>query len=117
LSAKRESSIASAVALPPVPAITGTAAARVLDRDADDLAVLVDGDGRRFAGRADDADALRAFLDVPVDQAPQCVVVDAAVVAHRRDERDDAAGNGFHARGPESVDSSDPGPGVPGVSG
>ena len=72
-------------------------------------------DRRRFAGRADDADALRAFVDVPVDQAPQRVVVDAAVFVHRRDERDDAAGDGFHGRGPESVDSSDPGRVGPGA--
>ena len=92
-----------------MPAITGTRPADLLDGDADDLAMLVDRDGRRFAGRADDADALRAFGDLPVDQATQRGEVDAAVVLHRRDERDDAAGDGFHSRVPESDDSTDPG--------
>src|ERR1700712_5179442 len=68
----------------------------MLDGDADDLAVLLDADGGRLAGRADDADALRAFVDMPVDQATQRFDVDASVVVHGRDERDDAAGDGFH---------------------
>ena len=109
LSAKRDSSIASAVELAPVPAMIGTRPARLLDGDADDLAVLVDGHRRRLAGRADDGDALRAFADVPVDEAAQRGVVDRAVVLHRRDERDDAAGDGFHAGIPESIDSTEPG--------
>ena len=51
------SSIASAVELAPVPAMTGDAPARVLDRRLDQQAVLVDVDRGRFAGRADDDDA------------------------------------------------------------
>ena len=84
----------------------GHAALGLLDRDADDLAVLLDDDGRRFAGGADDADAVGAFGDVPVDQAAQGGVVDAAVFVHRRDERDDAASDRFHAVSSESDDFS-----------
>ena len=79
-----------------MPAITGTrpracsTATRMISQCSSTV------DRRRFAGRADDADAVGAFGDVPVDQAAQRVVVDAAVVVHRRDERDDAASNGFH---------------------
>ena len=74
-------------------------AGRVLDRDPDHLAMLLDAHRRRFAGGADDADALRALGDVPVDEATQRVEIDAAVFVHRRDERDDAAGDGFHGWG------------------
>ena len=44
------------------------AAARELDRRLDEQAVLVDVDGRRFAGRADDDDAGGAVRDVEIDQ-------------------------------------------------
>ena len=74
----------------------GHAALGLFDRDADDLAVLLDVDRRRFAGGADDADAVGAFGDVPVDQPAQGGIVDAAVVVHRRDQRDDAACNRCH---------------------
>ena len=69
----------------------GHAARRLFDRDADDLAMLLDVHGGRFARGADDAQAVRAFGNVPVDEPPQRGVVDAAVFVHRRDERDDAA--------------------------
>ena len=39
--------------------------------------MLLDAHRRRFAGRADRADALRAFGDVPVDEAAQRVEIDA----------------------------------------
>ena len=42
---------------------------RVLDREADQLLVFVEVDRGRFAGSADDDDALRALGDVPIDQA------------------------------------------------
>ena len=71
--------------------------ANVVYRDADDLAVLLDRHRGRFAGGADHPDAVGAFGNVPVDQGAQAVVVDLAVVEHRRDERHDAANNGFHA--------------------
>ena len=67
------------------------AAFGLLDRYANDFAVLFDVDRRRFAGGADHAEAIRAFVDVPVDDATQCGVIDTAVVVHRRNERDDAA--------------------------
>ena len=65
----------------------------MLDRDADELLVLVDVDRRRFAGGADDDDAVGAFGDVPVDQLPKRGEVERAVLVHRRDDRDQAAGD------------------------
>ena len=64
---------------------------RLLHRHADDLAMLGHVHGRRLAGGADHADAVGALGHVPVDQPAQRVVVDAAVLVHGRDERDDAA--------------------------
>ncbi|MNT33319.1 hypothetical protein D3C72_1692410 [compost metagenome] len=69
----------------------GHAAPGLLDGYADDFAVLFHIDRRRFAGGADHAKAVGAFVNVPVDEPPQGGVVDTAVVVHRRDERDDAA--------------------------
>src|SRR5690606_5446005 len=66
-------------------------AGSLLDRDADDLAVLLDADRRRLAGGANHADAVRALGHMPVDKFAQRVVINAAVVVHGRDERDDAA--------------------------
>jgi hypothetical protein len=57
-------------------------------------------------GGAHDADAVGAFGGVPVDQAAQRVVVDAAVFVHRRDQGDDAANDGIHAVSSESDDFS-----------
>ena len=85
-----------------VPIMAGTghdrhATFRMLDSHPDDFAMLFDRHRRRFAGGADHADAVGAFGDVPVDQATQGVVIDAAVFLHRRDQRDDAANDGIHA--------------------
>ena len=53
-------------------------------------------DGADDLGGADDADAIRAFGDVPVDQRAQAVVVDLSVIGHGRHQRNDAANDGFH---------------------
>mmetsp|Transcript_57662 Transcript_57662/g.135746 ORF Transcript_57662/g.135746 Transcript_57662/m.135746 type:complete len:208 (+) Transcript_57662:1182-1805(+) len=74
----------------------GDAALGMLDRDADDLAVFLHADRGRLARGADHADAGGAGLDMPVDQATQGGVVDAAVLVHGRDEGDDAAEDGLH---------------------
>jgi hypothetical protein len=70
----------------------------MLHGDTNDFAVFLDRDGGRLAGGADDADAIGAFADVPVDQAPQRGVVDLGVVEHRRHQRDDAAYDGCHGQ-------------------
>ena len=87
------SSIASAVELPPVPAMIGMRPLECSHRDADQLLVLVEVDGRRFAGGADHHDAVGAFGDVPVDQLSEAREVERAVLVHRRDDCDQAAGN------------------------
>ena len=69
------------------------APARVLHGDADQLLVLVEVDGRRFAGRADDDDAVRALGGVPVDEIPEAREVERAVLAHGSDDGDQAAGD------------------------
>ena len=83
--------MASLVELAPVPAMTGMRPADVLDVRLDQLAVLVEVDRRRFAGGADDDDAVRAFRDVPVDQTTQRVEVEPAVFGHRRNDGYQAA--------------------------
>jgi hypothetical protein len=91
------SSIASAVELPPVPAMIGNAPARMLDREPDQLLVLVDVDRRRLAGGAHHHDAVGALLDVPVDQPlerPRSRGVRPALPRlHRGDDGDQASGN------------------------
>ena len=74
----------------------GHATGGLLDGHADDFLVLGHGDGGRFARGADDADAVGAFGDVPVNEFAQRGVVHAAVVKHGRDQRNDAALDGFH---------------------
>ena len=86
------SSIASAVELAPVPAIDRDAPAGLLDRRLDQQAVLVEIDGRRFAGRADDDDAGRAVGDVEVDQLAERGEIERAALAHRRRDRDETTG-------------------------
>jgi len=64
----------------------GDAAGHVVDGQLDQLAVLFRADGRRFAGGADDDDAVGAFGHVPVDQFAQAVLVETAILKHRRDD-------------------------------
>ena len=63
----------------------------MLNRDADDFAMLLDIDCWRFSGRADNTDAVGSFGDMPVNQAAQSGVIDAAVLLHRCHECNDAA--------------------------
>ena len=51
----------------------------VLDRDADQLPVLVESDRGRFAGGADDADAVRALGDMPIDQAAKRIDIERPI--------------------------------------
>ena len=84
----RVRSIASAVALDPVPAMTWSAAAGRLDDDLDHAPVLLVAEGRRLAGGAARHDAVRALRHVHLDELPELGLVDLAA-AERRDERDD----------------------------
>ena len=72
------------------------AALGLFNRNADDLAVLLQVDGRRLAGGAHHAYAVRPLCDMPVDQLAQRGVIHTAVVVHRRDKRHDAASNRSH---------------------
>ena len=74
----------------------GHAAGHVLDRHADDFLLLIDGDRGRLARGADHADAVRAFGHMPVNQLAQRSEINAAVFMHGRDQRHDAALDGFH---------------------
>ncbi len=47
--------------------------------------------GRRFAGRADHHDAIRALLNVKIDQPAERRQVEAAVLVHRGDDRNNTA--------------------------
>ncbi len=69
----------------------GNAPCRMVDRDLDQFAMLVHGDRRRFAGGADDDDAVGAFRDVPVDELAQARQVETAVGVHGSDDCYDAA--------------------------
>ena len=80
------SSIASRVEFAPVPAMIGMRFAACFDRGIDQQAVLFEIDRRRFAGGADDDDAVGAFADVPVDQLAKSIEIERAVIAHRRDD-------------------------------
>ena len=55
----------------------------MLDRDADQLFVLVEIDRRRLAGGAHDDDAVCPLGHMPVDQAAESHEIDRAVVLHR----------------------------------
>src|SRR6478736_8387163 len=72
----------------------------MLDREADQLLVLIDVDRRRLAGGAHHHDAVGALLDVPVDQPPEGGEVERCVLLpcrlHRGDDRNQASCN--HAR-------------------
>ena len=63
----------------------------LFDRGADQQAMLVVADRGRFAGGADDDDAVRPLCDVPVDQAAQRVEIERAVVRHGGDDRNQAS--------------------------
>ena len=74
-----------------MPAITGRRPPSALHRDLQQLRRFRRGERRRFAGRAADDDAVAAFARVPVEQAPECDVIDVAGLRHRRHERNEAA--------------------------
>jgi hypothetical protein len=57
----------------------------MLHRGFDQGAMFLVVNRRRFAGGADDDDAVGALVDVPVEQTPQPGQVERAVVLHRRD--------------------------------
>src|ERR1044071_8257868 len=85
-----------------IPIIAGTgddrdAPARMLDRDPDQLLVLVDVDRRRLAGGAHHHDAVGPLLDMPVDQPLEGPEVEVSVLPsprlHRGDDGNQAAGN------------------------
>ena len=67
--------------------------AGMLDRDADQLLVLVEVDRRRFAGGADHHDAVGTLGHMPVDELPEAREVETAVLVHWRDDRNQASGN------------------------
>jgi hypothetical protein len=48
--------------------------------------MLVDIDGRRFAGRADDDDARRAVGDVKIDEPGKRGKIERPALAHGRDD-------------------------------
>ena len=58
----------------------------------DEAAVLVDVDGRRLAGRADDDDPRSAILNVEIDQPAQRGQIERSAATHRRRDRDETAG-------------------------
>ena len=66
------------------------------DGKADQFAMLIDIDRRRLTRRSDDNDAVRTFLDVVFDQLAEAVVVKAAVLVHRGDNRGNRTGNHVH---------------------
>ena len=84
--------MASDVELAPVPATTGMRPRACCDRRLDQQAVLVEIDGGRFAGGADDDDAGRAVGDVEVDQLAERGKIERAALAHRRRDRDETTG-------------------------
>ena len=59
-----------------MPISTGTRPAACSDHDLDDLLVLVGRDAQEFAGAAERDQAMDAFLDPEIDQAPQGGFVD-----------------------------------------
>ena len=63
---------------------------RMLDGGFQQEAMLVDIDGRRFAGRADGDDGARAVGDVKVDELAICGEIKRAAGLHRRGDRDQA---------------------------
>ena len=77
----------------------GHALGGLLHGHANDFAVLFHIHRGRFARGANDADAIGAFSDVPVDQFAQGGVVNATVLMHGGDKGDDAAGEGHGRRG------------------
>ena len=81
----------------------GTVLAGLLDRHADDFAVLLHVDCGRFARGTNHANAVSTFGDVPVNQLAQRGVVHRAIGVHGGDQCDDAAGDllvsACHVRG------------------
>ena len=69
------------------------AARGVRDGDVDQLLVLVEVDRRRLARGAHDHDAVGAFGDVPVDEGLEARDVETAILEHRGDDGDQAAGD------------------------
>jgi hypothetical protein len=50
----------------------------------------------RLAGGPDDDNAIGAFADVPVDQFPKCIEIEASILMHRRNDRDETAAKLCH---------------------
>jgi hypothetical protein len=70
----------------------------VFDRSLDEQVMLVEVDRRRFARGADGHDRVGSLLDMPVDEFAKRIQVETAVIVHRRDDRDHAAGELCHLR-------------------
>ena len=68
-------------------------AVSMLDGDANELTVFIHINCGRFAGGADDDDAVAALGDMPVNEATQTRVVQAPIVEHGRDDCDKRSGN------------------------
>ena len=71
---------------------------------ADQLFVLVEVDGGRLSGRADNDDTVGALLNVEIDERLEALEIKAPVVLHGRDNRDD--GPGDHVASLSHVDAS-----------
>ena len=69
--------MASSVEFDPVPAITGTRPFAVYDRQLDDALVLIVIQRRALAGRSGRHKSVRAFADLPIDDAPEGFLVEA----------------------------------------
>ncbi len=63
-----------------MPISTGTRPAACFDHDLDDLAALVGRHAQELAGAAQRDQAVDAFLDLEIDQAPQRRLVDLLAV-------------------------------------
>ena len=58
--------------------------------------MLLDIDGRRFAGCPDNDDSIGSFLYMEIDQLAQTRQVKASILVHRRDKRNNGSSNRIH---------------------
>ena len=65
----------------------GDTTARAFDRETELLYALFIRQGEKLAGRTTHNDAVRAVLDLPVDDGPETVPIDREIVIERRDDR------------------------------
>ncbi len=70
----------------------GDAAARVGYGQPDQFLVFVDIDGGRFPRGPDDDDAVGTLLDVEIDERLEALEIEASVVLHRRNDRNQGPG-------------------------